>query len=88
MTKSEHKYLMESDEESIRLDLKTDPSLVEEQALPPGEAGGKGVTDVVDDGGARPLSRGDNSENGRIALVGLIVEDHGIESRLAMLRYG
>jgi ubiquinone/menaquinone biosynthesis C-methylase UbiE len=46
MTESEYKYLMEDDEESIRLDLKTDPSLVEEQALWAGLKPGMRVADL------------------------------------------
>jgi len=46
MTKSEYKYLMEGDEESIRLDLKTDPRLVEEQALWAGLKPGMRVADL------------------------------------------
>ncbi len=46
MTKSECKYLMEGDEESIRLDHKTDPRLVEKQALWAGLKPGMRVADL------------------------------------------
>jgi SAM-dependent methyltransferase len=46
MTKSDCKYLMEGDEESIRLDLKTDPHLVEEQALWAGLKPGMRIADL------------------------------------------
>jgi SAM-dependent methyltransferase len=39
-------YLMESDEEALRLDMKTDPRLVEEQALWAGVAAGMRIADL------------------------------------------
>ncbi len=60
--------------------------LVEEQALAPGPAGGEGVARVVDHGGAGALAGGDDRQHGRVALVGLVVEDHRVELGDALLR--
>ena len=43
---NEREYLMESDEESVRLDMKTDPSAVEKQALWAGIKPGMRVADL------------------------------------------
>ena len=64
------------------------PILVEEQALTPGEAGREGIADVVNDGRAGTLAGGHDDQDSRIALIGLVVEDHRVELGFALFGYG
>ena len=62
--------------------------LVEEQPLAPGISGGETIPQVVDHRGAGAFPGGDDGQHGRVALVGLVVEDHRVELSLTLLGDG